>query len=159
VNLRWLILKGVAIKSISLLKNVKHSSSFTMKFLGVYIIVPRILKAFPYPILKASQNLYDKIFFLCFTFPFFAHYTPLSSLTSFFFFSSLFLLPPQNLPKWAWNHPPGGGGIRNLCNSAWFYNKLWLLNVVPKIWSHFVSIYTRKSWQKKAKKSFSANSF
>jgi len=144
VNLRWLILKGVAIKSISLLKNVKHSSSFTMKFLGVYIIVPRILKAFPYPILKASQNLYDKIFFLCFTFPFFAHYTPLSSLTSFFsFFSSLFLLPPQNLPKWAWNHPPGGGGIRNLCNSAWFYNKLWLLNVVPKIWSHFVSIYQK----------------
>lgn len=143
MNLRWLILKGVAIKSISLLKNVKHSSSFTMKFLGVYIIVPRILKAFPYPILKASQNLYDKIFFLCFTFPFFAHYTPLSSLTSFFFFSSLFLLPPQNLPKWAWNHPPGGGGIRNLCNSAWFYNKLWLLNVVPKIWSHFVSIYQK----------------
>ena len=143
MNLRWLILKGVAIKSISLLKNVKHSSSFTMKFLGVYIIVPRILKAFPYPILKASQNLYDKIFFLCFTFPFFAHYTPLSSLTSFFFFLPFSFYLPKIFPNGLEIIHPGGGGIRNLCNSAWFYNKLWLLNVVPKIWSHFVSIYQK----------------
>ena len=114
MNLRWLILKGVAIKSISLLKNVKHSSSFTMKFLGVYI-VPRILKAFPYPILKASQNLYDKIFFLCFIFPFFAHYTPLSSLTSFF----LFFLPfsfylPKIFPNGLEIIHPGGGGDKKL---------------------------------------------
>jgi len=58
--------------------------------------------------------------------------------------------PPSPLPSPKPPHlpppppPPGAAArIRNLCNSAWFYNKLWLLNVVPKIWSHFVSIYQK----------------
>lgn len=101
---------------------------------------------------KLPKIFTTKFSFYASHFPFLPTIHLYRPLHPFFFFFFPFPFTSPKSSQMGLKSSTRGGGIRNLCNSAWFYNKLWLLNVVPKIWSHFVSIYQKILAEKKLRK-------